>query len=233
MSDPGSAGEVPPVDRDELLADLLHYSRQLAAEGLVIGPGGNTSCRVGDYMYVKPSGLGFAEMRASDWVEVHLPTGAVTPGPRRPSSEVAMHRLVYLHRDVRCVFHAHPPYTIGIAARGLAFQHVFPDSVVYLGATIPVIAYTTPCTETLADRVRAGLGADGLVVVLKNHGALTVGDSPKTAFLRMQLLEGLAHVLWIAHALPGPEPVAVLGPAEVATILNLESEQYRQRVLEE
>ncbi len=211
---------------------LYEYSRKLSEKNFVLGPGGNTSARDGDIMFIKPSGLSFLEMDSSDFVQVEISTGKVTPPLRlKPSSEILMHLYLYQSRDVKCIFHAHPPYLVALTARGIPIQHMFPDSVVYLGPTIPVVNYCVPCTDKLATLVRDNF-KDHLSIVLKNHGAITVGDNPKTAYLRMEILEGLAQVLWLAHTIPGHTPVQTLSDQDIQDVLNLDSEKFRQKLME-
>src|SRR5271157_2274395 len=212
--------------------DLVEYSKKLSEKNMVIGPGGNTSIREGDFMYIKPSGLSFPELTVDDLVEVEIATGTVTPHHLKPSSEVLLHLYIYQVRDVNCIFHAHPPFVNGITARDIPFRHMFPDSVVYLGRTIPVIDYCVPCTETLAEYVRDNF-QDSLAIVLKNHGAITVGENPKTAYLRMEILEGLAYTIWIAKSINDVTPLSYLSDQDIEDVLALDSEKYRQNLLKD
>ncbi len=213
------------------LEDLVFYSKKLSEKNFVIGPGGNTSIREGKFMYIKPSGLSFTEMIVDDLVEVEIATGKVSPHRLKPSSEILMHLYIYQQRDVKCIFHAHPPYTIALSTQGIPLKHLFPDSVVYLGPTIPVVRYCVPCTEKLATLVRDSFKSS-LSIILQNHGAITVGDNPKIAYLRMEILEGLAQVLWLAQALPGKTPMHILSDQDIQDVLNLDSEKFRQKLME-
>jgi len=217
----------------DIKSELIHYSKLLQEKSLVIGPGGNTSCRITDNIAIKPSGLDFKDLEIADLVEVEIDSGEVIPHKYRPSSEYLMHLNIYRMRPkVQCVLHAHPPYTIGLSACDIEIKHIFPDGVVYLGAKIPMVEYCAPCTMQLAELVKENI-KDYKVLVLKNHGAITVGENVKTAYLRMELLEGLAYVQWIALNAKGPQgSITTLSKEEVDKILNLESEKYRQKLME-
>ena len=73
--------------------DLIKYSKLLSEKNMVTGPGGNTSVRIENYMYIKPSGVSFIDMNDDDLVEVEISTGKVSPHVKgyKPSSEVLMH----------------------------------------------------------------------------------------------------------------------------------------------
>lgn len=213
--------------------ELVKYSKLLSEKNMVIGPGGNTSVRIGEYMYIKPSGVSFSEMGIADLVEVEISSGKVTPHQKgyRPSSEVLMHLYLYQIRDIHCIFHAHPPMVNGLVCGNVEIKHIFPDSVVYLGKNIKILDYCTPCGEKLAQFVKKNM-TDELSLILKNHGAITVGDNPRVAFTRMELLEGLAYTEWIALS-SGTKfnEINFLTVNDIDEILNLESEKYRQKLL--
>jgi len=56
----------------DIKSELIHYSKLLQEKSLVIGPGGNTSCRITDKIAIKPSGLDFKDLEIADLVEVEI-----------------------------------------------------------------------------------------------------------------------------------------------------------------
>ncbi len=230
---------------EKLLEALLEFSQKLSEERFVLGAGGNTSVKINDSVFIKPSGLSFSEMSTDDWVEVSFTTGMVlSPNGEqgtdkkkfhRPSSELQMHIDIYKNcPTVSCIFHAHPPHTIAVSAANISFKHMFPDSVTYLGEIIPIIEYCVPCGEELASLVKQNFSPplDHYSLVMRNHGAITVGDSPKLAFLRMQVLEELAYMHWISQAcVKSKEGYRTLSQDEVHRIQNLKKIKYRQSLM--
>jgi hypothetical protein len=47
----------------------------------------------------------------------------------------------------------------------------------------------------------------------------------------MELLEGLAYTLWIAHTINAVTPLSSLSDQDVEDVLALDSEKYRQNLL--
>lgn len=219
------------VTLEEKKKSLLAVSRQMQQEGLVVGPGGNTSLKDAEgVMWISPSGIPFLEMSPSDFVPVDVASGKLLDTRRMPSSEVPLHLDIYRRRpDIECIVHAHPPYVIALSSVDIAIEPMFPDYVVFLGKRVPQVPYTTPCTEEMGDLVARGLG-DEASCVIKNHGAVTVGASVKEAFTRMQVLEAAAQILFHARLLGTP---TILPPTECDAILNLDIEQYRKKLLRE
>ena len=213
-----------------ILDELTEAARELERSGLVTGAGGNVSAREGDTMWISPSGFSFADARAEHYPAVSIETGAVTRGEHRPSSEALMHLLVYRARpEVRAVIHTHPRMTIALTAAGHDLRPMFADYYVYLRGDVPHVPYVTVTTEELARVVERELRPpDRFGMVLRNHGAITVGETVKEALFRTAAIEEQAFIQW--HALQVGEQT-FLTPEECAKLDELDSEAYRRELL--
>jgi len=213
-----------------LRAELMKYSKLMYDLRLACGPGGNTSARLpgSNVMYVKPSGLSFADLKPDDFVAVDIGTLEKVGGKLKPTSEVALHAACYASRkDVNSVFHAHPAACIALSAVGQGLDvPIYPDHVVYLGrpSTIP---YVTPTTRELAERVRRGIGKNNCIL-MRNHGVVCVGSTVKEAFYRTELLEESAKIILYSKLLG---KARILSGREVRAIEGLKSEAYRKGIL--
>ena len=219
------------TDRTEQLKnELTHYSARIVRRGLVVGPGGNTSVRDGEVMWISPSGYALDDIGAEHWVAVDIASGQPRQAEPRPSSESAMHLAIYRARpDVAAIVHTHPPTTIGVISAGLdEIPFMFPDQVALVGKA-PYIDYVVPCSQELADAVVAAMldpAVNGLL--MQNHGLITVGHNLKEAYYRTEVIEDAARVFWIAATVGVPH---ILSALEADEIRNLEAELYRQRLL--
>jgi L-fuculose-phosphate aldolase len=210
--------------------ELLHCGLEVVNKKLVVGPGGNLSARDGELMWVTPSGLAFEDLTEEDLVGVDLASGEVAQGSRRPTSEVLMHLYILRQRpDVNAIVHTHPPLTIALVSCGTAVSAMFPDFVVYLGASVPNLEYQPPTTKALADRTVELLG-DHPGVTMTNHGALTVGRNFREALLRTEVLEEGARIQIAALSIGKPR---FISQTECDEILGMGSEQYRQQLMDQ
>lgn len=212
-------------------AELSCYSKKIVQKGLVVGPGGNTSVRDRDVMWISPSGYALDEVEDENWVAVDIDTGKSLHATLRPSSEIAMHLFIYRKRqDVNAVIHTHPPITIGIISAGYdEIPPMFPDYVALMGK-VPCIEYVTPCSVELAESVINVLKNPAYnALLMKNHGLITLGNHVKQAYYRTELVEDSARVFWIAKSVGTPRP---LTQEETQAILDSEAEKYRQRLLD-
>ena len=195
---------------------MAQCCRQLAERGLIAGQDGNLAVRLGpDRVLVTPSGVLKALLRPSDMVEVDL-RGRRRRGRRNPTSELDLHLRILTHRpDVGAVVHAHPPVATGLGVAGQD-MHIFvlPELILQCRGGVPLVPYGTPGTPELGDRIEPHLsGHDAWL--LANHGAVTVGDTLDTAWIRMESIEHAARIIWTARTLGrvnelSPEAVARL-----------------------
>ena len=139
--------------------ELIEIGRQIAAKGLVIGPGGNISARTGGSMVISASGSSFETSTEDDYVAVDIATGKAEEGAKRPSSEVLMHLECYRRRpEINAVVHTHPTWSTSVASAGIKMPPMFPDYVVFVGDPA-TLDYVIPTTKLLADAV-GGVIAD-------------------------------------------------------------------------
>ncbi|MCC3355930.1 class II aldolase/adducin family protein [Bacillus sp. REN16] len=213
-----------------LARDLQYYSKKVVRNNLVVGPGGNNSVRDDEIMWISPSGFALDDISNEQWVPVNITSGEILSS-LKPSSELSMHLEIYRQRqDVLSIVHTHPPITIGI----ISTEHniippMFPDFVALVG-DVPFIDYVVPCSDELAEAVIEVLKDPTYnALYLKNHGLITVGTNIKQAYYRTEIIEDAARVFWVSKTVGVPQ---ILSKQEQNKILNLEAEQYRQKLLD-
>jgi len=118
-----------------------------------------------------------------------------------------MHMRCYEERDdVGAVVHAHPPTATGFAVANKPLdQYCMIETVLTVGS-IPVTPYGTPSTFEVPDAIAPYLREHD-VLLLQNHGALTVGCDLITAYYRMETLEHFAKISLVAQLLGGAQEI--------------------------
>ena len=112
----------------------------------------------------------------------------------KPSSEIKMHMRVYKERpDVKSVVHAHPMYATSFAIAGIPLtEPIMPEAVIALGC-VPIAEYGTPSTMEIPDSLMPYIQKHD-AFLLKNHGALTVGNTLLRACFTMEEVEFNAKI---------------------------------------
>ncbi len=191
----------------EQICDLCHKMWQ---QGWVAANDGNVSVRLGDGTFLAtPTGISKSFITPDKLVRIDgLGTVLEAEEGYKPSSEIKMHLCCYQERDdVGAVVHAHPPTATGFAVAHLDMdRYTMIESIIAVGS-VPVTPYGTPSTEEVPNAIRPYLQEHD-VMLLENHGALTVGADLITAYYRMETLELWAKISLVAHLLGGEKEIS-------------------------
>lgn len=212
-----------PLQRErEQVGDL---GREMLAQQLTKGTGGNVSIRNGDRFAVSPSGVAYESVKA-DAVPVVDMHGEQIAGDLKPSSETPMHALIYRDRsDVGSVIHTHSPYasTFASLADPIPASHYL---IAYVGTEIPVCDYAPPGTKELGRLAAETMGDDHDAVLLKNHGAIGVGETGDDALNVAMMVEFCARIHYQARSIGEPE---LLPDETVTNLRRMFDESYGQQ----
>jgi ribulose-5-phosphate 4-epimerase/fuculose-1-phosphate aldolase len=162
---------------------------------------------------LNPYGLLYEEITASNLVIVGLDGQLVTDGPWKvnPAGFVIHSAIHEAREDALCVLHTHTKAGGAVAAQQHGLLPLNQMSLQFYDR----VAYHDyeGIALSVAEKARlvADLGAKP-VMILRNHGLLTVGATPGQAFLRMFYLERACEIQ--VDALAGGAPL-VTPPPEV------------------
>jgi len=179
---------------DEHRREICSAGRRIHARGFVAATDGNISIRLDSRrILTSPTNISKGMMLPDDLVVTDL-QGRKLAGRREPSSELAMHLLIYqLRPDVNAVCHAHPPVATAHAAACLPLNKALLSEIVMALGCVPVAKYGTPGTPELSDAL-APLIPHHDAILMANHGVVTFGADLLTAFFRMETVEHFALV---------------------------------------
>ncbi len=199
---------MPPTESvagDRCAREIVTVCRQMYRQGFIASTEGNVSACLGpDRILTTPRGLHKGFLRPEQLVVTDL-DGRRVAGDLAPSSELALHLLVYRERpDVGAVVHAHPTMAIVCSLAGISLaEAVIPEIAATLGA-VPTAPYATPGTIDAAWAVK-DLVHQHDALILARHGTVTVGRTVREAYLKLEMLEHAARIVFLARLL-GPVP---------------------------
>ncbi len=172
---------------------------------------------------INPFGVMFDEVTASSLVKIDV-NGKIcqeTPYFVNPAG-FTIHSAVHTARaDAGCVIHVHTPYGVAVSVQkgGLRRYTQFAMQVINDVAYHDYEGIALELDERA--RIVNDLGEKNLLM-LKNHGTLTVGPNCAIAFLRMYLLENACKTQILAQAV-GDESQLLEEPVEMANIVGQQS----------
>jgi len=202
----------------EIKKEICEIGRRIYMNGFVAANDGNISVKVNDNeYYCTPTGVSKGFMTPDMILKVDG-QGNKLEGTLNPSSEFKMHLKVYQERpDVNAVVHAHPPIATAHAVCNIPLDtYIMPEAVIFLG-TVPICEYGTPSTMEIPDSLMPYIQKHD-AFLLKNHGALTVGNTLMKAYFNMESTEYFAKVSLYARQLGGAQQ---LDCEQINTLLDL------------
>src|SRR5215210_133961 len=191
------------MDEQTARREIVRVGRLMYERSYVVSSDGNVSVRLDDGRIVAtPTMMCKGRMSEEDCAVTDAKGKALTD--RRPSSELAMHLLIYSEReDIRAVCHAHPPHGSAFAVAGLAIDQPILSEVILTLGCVPLAEYGTPSTAELTDAMRP-LVKHHNALLMANHGAVAYGADPWQAFDRLETLEHTAKISILSRLLGGP-----------------------------
>lgn len=204
--------------------DIIEIAREMDRKGLVNMFEGNISVMDGDLMYITPSTCRKATL-TPDMICVINKDGKQIDGSAKASSEVLMHRGIYMMRaDVRSVIHCHPMTMTAHALCGKPIETDAYPELIGNYKKIPIIKYGRPGTvDVIRDIV--SVIYDYNIVLLQNHGVLAFGKDVEQTFSIIEACEAMAKVLVCADSLG---PIISLDPDEVKYLVDYQAPIVKQ-----
>lgn len=172
--------------------------RRLYKRGLTTTSGGNISLRLqGEKIAITPSATDKGRMK---WEEVGIMTISgrnLTPS-LKPSIEAEMHLSIYRRTNAGAIVHAHPTFATSFTAMDREIDiFLTAESVAILGKPV-FVPYALMGTRELAETVADNITKSD-ILLLENHGILSIGKNLLQAFDKIEVLENAARMTVITE----------------------------------
>jgi len=175
--------------------EVASYMKRLYDRHLTTASGGNISLRIDkDTFLITPTSLDKGNLTPELIAIVKFDGTNLTPNLKL-SIETEMHREVLLVRpDRNAVVHAHPVAACSFAtAMPCQINTRLTAEAYFIMGDVENVPYELMGTKKLADVVSRHI-KDHEVLLMENHGAITVGNNLLRAFDCMELLERAAQM---------------------------------------
>ena len=188
---------------DELKRELINYGKLAGEKNFTPGYSGNFSARYGNKILITSSGSANGYLSEDELVLMDF-DGNLVEGNKKPSSEKMLHAEFYKIRpDVNYIIHVHSPYLSTFACCHIPLDEpVMAENVFYFGE-IPLAEYGLPSSEDLVKKTSKYF-KDYDAVLMANHGFIVGDKTIKDAFLKLELAESYAQVVYNCKTLGNP-----------------------------
>jgi rhamnose utilization protein RhaD (predicted bifunctional aldolase and dehydrogenase) len=171
-------------------------------------------------------------------VDGTLLAARVDPRAKKPSVEALFHAWLLTLPGIEFVGHTHAPAVNSVLcsprASEFAGKRIFPDEIVCCDVASVFIPYTDPgmklaqAIRTATEEFMRSLGRPPRVILMENHGLITLGRSIEAVLSAMLMAEKAATIWLGAAALGGPR---FMTPEHVARIEGRPDEAVRRKML--
>ncbi len=171
-------------------------------------------------------------------IEDRLLACRVDSNAKKPSVETLFHAYLLSLPGIAFVGHTHSIAVNQILcsplAEKFATNRLFPDEIVCCGTRSVFVPYVDPglaLSQVIREKTQAFLDESGnapRVILLQNHGLITVGKTPGAVKAAMLMAHKAAQIFVGSAALGGP---VFMSDSDVDRIANRIDEHYRQKAL--
>ena len=180
----------------ELLEQLCEAGVSFYARGYAFGSTGNLSVRIGDRVWITPTGRSLKSLAPGGLACIDL--DAKSFNENQPSKEYPFHLAFYRQRaDVNAIVHLHAPHSVALACLDdLDEAAPLPALTPYYFmrvAPLAALPYFRPGAPQLAEAIEQA-APDHDCLLLRNHGTVCAGVSLSAAVDAAEELEATAQL---------------------------------------
>lgn len=179
-----------------MIEEFKKIGRDLFLSHLISSHGGNMSLRVGDRLLITRRGSMLGHLEDRDIVETGLRKN--DSGIALASSEIGVHRAIYLRTSALAIVHAHPPYSTVLS---LSRDEIIPvDSEgSYLLHKVPVVAAEHTVGAKEVEELVSNQLQSYKIVILRGHGSFATGQLLEEAYQWTSSLESSSFMAYLAE----------------------------------
>jgi ribulose-5-phosphate 4-epimerase/fuculose-1-phosphate aldolase len=187
-----------PVSKE----DFCRFCRLLYERDLVTGVGGNASVRVGEKIFITPSGYSLRALKP-DMIVTLDGQGKVLEGPA-PTKDVSAHLGILAARpESNVICHVHGAFIIAVSTLLTPGPNALPPltpGFAYFAHPLTMIPFMVPGTEAFAKAASREFSNPACrALLLQNHGLLSIGEDFEEAINIAEEIDEAARVFLLTN----------------------------------
>lgn len=183
-----------------MYSEFNQIGRDLFLQGLNSSHSGNMSVRLGDRLVITRRGSMLGNLKESDLIETGLSKN--DSHITLASTEIGVHRAIYLNTPALAIVHAHPVYATALS---LIEDEIIPiDSEgQYMLHKIPAVGFEHTVGSAEVARVLPEYLKEYKIVMIRGHGSFAVGQLMEEAYQWTSSLENICKIIYLTRTLQG------------------------------
>ena len=182
-----------------MLEQFQRFGYDLFYRGLTSSHGGNMSVRMGDRITITRTGSMLAHLTEMDLIETGLEED--DSNIMLASSELVVHRAIYLNTSALAIVHVHPPFAV-------AQSMVVEDAIIpidsegsYLFRKVPVVHTEKTVGSKDVAKLAAQMLREYKIFILRGHGCFSIGPVLEEAYQWCSSLEESCKMFYYTRTL--------------------------------
>jgi len=175
------------------MESIIKFGKKIVEQNLATSFFGNLSIRENDKLLITKTGTMLDELSKDDIVEVSLFERSELDNIA--SSELIVHRYIYLETDANAVMHTHSLYSILMGNLDPYYIEIETGEAVPFLKTVPIVEGRSGSLE-LAKNVSRKL-KDYKLVIVRDHGVFAKGKELKECYIYISALEHYAKYYYL------------------------------------
>ena len=179
-------------------SDIIYWLNRCYNKEYTTISGGNLSFLKDNKIYCTPTGKDKGNLQENDIAVIDF-ENLTTENENKPTMEINMHQAIYKSReDVTAIMHIHPTYCsmFSVLNRKLRTD-ILSESYIVIPA-VSYVDYNMPSSIKLAEETADAVKSSD-VIILRNHGIITIGKSFRECFTKAEVLEHSAKIQYLLH----------------------------------
>jgi L-fuculose-phosphate aldolase len=199
--------------------EVARFMRRLYNQRLTTTSGGNISLRISDeIILITPSATDKGKMKWDEVGIMNLKGENLTPHLKL-SIESGMHLSIYISKNINAIVHAHPVFATSFTAMKRTINTALTaEACAILGEPV-FVPYALMGTKELAEIVSDQIDRSD-ILLLENHGILSVGKDLLQAFDKIEVLENAAKMSVIVEMMGKKSPLSSVRIAEIKNLFK-------------
>lgn len=181
-----------------MFSDFQKLGRDLFLSGLNNSHSGNLSVRKDDKIIITRRGSMLGRLKEDDLVETRL--DYEDDNASRASTELIVHRAIYLGTSAKAVVHAHPVHAIALSLMEELILPIDAEGLHHLKKTPVLVVEQSIGSPEVEDKL-PGLLKTNKIVVIRGHGSFATGQTLEEAYMWTSSLENACRIIWLTRTL--------------------------------
>jgi L-fuculose-phosphate aldolase len=180
----------------QLIQEIIKFGKKLTQYGFVYAHFGNISVRSNNKLLITKRGSMLDELKEEDIIEVDIEKPSDLDDIA--SSELKMHRSIYLNTDINAIIHTHSLFSVIVSMNNKRIIHPIDEEGKLYLKEIPIVQ-GKPGSFALAKNCISAINKNYKGIIIRDHGCVAVNKTLEKAFYTICMIEHSCKIIYYSY----------------------------------